>query len=34
MKNAIIKQYTTKNRTFKVAPDNRFIKVYVDGRLN
>lgn len=30
----MIKKYTTKNRIFKFAPDNRFIKVYIDGRLN
>lgn len=30
----MIKKYTTKHRTFKFAPDRRFIKVYVDGRLN
>lgn len=34
MKNAMIKRYTNKHRTFKMAPDNRFIKVYIDGRLN
>lgn len=30
----MIKKYTNKNRTFKMAPDNRFIKVYINGRLN
>lgn len=30
----IMKKYTTKNREFKFAPDKRFIKVYIDGRLN
>ena len=34
MKNTMIKRYTNKHRIFKMAPDNRFIKVYVDGRLN
>lgn len=30
----MMKKYTTKNREFKFAPDKRFIKVYIDGRLN
>lgn len=30
----MIKKYTTKDRKFKAAPDNRFIKVYINGRLN
>lgn len=30
----MLEQYTTKNRAFKFAPDRRFIKVYIDGRLN
>ena len=34
MMNAMIKRYTNKHRTFKMAPDNRFIRVYIDGRLN
>lgn len=34
MRNAMIEKYTNKNRTFKVAPDGRFIKVYINGRIN
>ena len=30
----MIKKYTTKQRTFKFAPDNRFITVYINGRAN
>ena len=30
----LIKKYTTKNRTFKFAPDGKFIRVYINGRLN
>lgn len=30
----MIKRFTNKHRTFKFAPDHRFIRVYVDGRLN
>lgn len=30
----MIKNFTDKHRTFKFAPDNRFIKIYIDGRLN
>ena len=30
----LMKKYTTKRRTFKMAPDNRFITVYIDGRGN
>lgn len=30
----MIKKFTNKHRTFKFAPDNKFIKVYIDGRLN
>ena len=30
----MIKKYTTKNRKFKFAPDNRFITVYINGRMN
>lgn len=30
----MIKKFTNKHRTFKFAPDNKFISVYVDGRLN
>ena len=29
-----MKKYTTKSRTFKMAPDNRFISCYIDGRLS
>lgn len=32
--NETIKKYTNKNRTFKFAPDRRFIKVYTNGRIN
>ena len=32
--NETIKKYTNKNRTFKFAPDRRFIKVYINGRIN
>lgn len=32
--NETIKKYTTKNRKFKLAPDGKFIKVYINGRLN
>lgn len=28
----MIKKYTTKSRSFKFAPDRRFITVYIDGR--
>ena len=34
MTNAMVKKYTTKHRTFKFAPDGKFITVYLDGRLN
>lgn len=34
MKNELVKKYTTKHRKFKTAPDNRYLKVYIDGRLN
>ena len=30
----LIKKYTNKNRTFKFAPDNRFITVYINKRAN
>lgn len=30
----LMKKYTTKHRTFKMAPDKRFITVYKDGRVN
>ena len=30
----LMKKYTTKNRTFKFAPDKKFIRVYINGRLN
>lgn len=30
----LMKKYTTKRRTFKMAPDNRFITVYINGRVN
>lgn len=30
----MIKRFTTKNRTFKFAPDNKFITVYINGRVN
>ena len=30
----LIQRFTTPQRSFKVAPDNRFITVYVDGRFN
>lgn len=29
-----IKKYTTKHRTFKIAPNNMFISVYIDGQLS
>ena len=31
---SLIKKYTSKNRTFKFAPDGRFIRVYCNGKLN
>lgn len=31
---ALIKKYETKERKFKMAPDDRFITVYIRGRLN
>ncbi|MBR1763069.1 MAG: hypothetical protein IJ731_06855 [Eubacterium sp.] len=34
MANSLIKKYTNKNRTFKFAPDSKYIKVYINGRLN
>lgn len=30
----LVKKYTTKRRAFKMAPDNRFITVYINGRVN
>ena len=30
----MIKKYTTKHRTFKIAPNNMFISVYIDGHLS
>lgn len=30
----LMKKYTTKQRTFKMAPDMRFITVYIGGRIN
>lgn len=30
----MIKKYTTKTRTFRVAPDGKFISVYQNGKLN
>lgn len=30
----MVKKYTTKSRKFSLAPDGRFIRVYVNGRLN
>ncbi len=30
----MIKKYTNKRRTFKFAPDNKFITVYIDGKIN
>lgn len=30
----MIKKFTNKHRTFKFASDNKFISVYVDGRIN
>ena len=32
--NAMIKKYTSRRRFFEVAPGNRFITVYVDGRIS
>lgn len=32
MNNELIKRFTNEHRTFKAAPDNRFIIVYYDGR--
>ena len=29
-----MQQYTTKNRKFKFSPDKKFIKVYIDKKLN
>lgn len=31
---SLIQKYTSKNRTFKFAPDGRFICVYYNGKLN
>lgn len=31
---SLMKKYTTKERTFKMAPDNRFITVYINSRVN
>lgn len=30
----MITKFTTKRRNFKFSPDKRFIRVYIDGRLN
>lgn len=30
----LMKKFTTKNRAFKLAPNNRFITVYINGRVN
>ena len=30
----LMRKYTTKERTFGIAPDNRFITVYINGRIN
>lgn len=30
----LMKKYTNDNRKFKFAPDRKFIKVYIGGRLN
>lgn len=30
----MIKKYTTKKRSFVFAPDNRYIRVYENGRLS
>ena len=30
----LMKKYTTKTRTFKMAPDNRFITCYRNGRVS
>ncbi len=30
----MINKFTTKRRNFKFSPDKRFIRVYIDGRLN
>lgn len=30
----MIKKFTTAKRTFKFSPDNKFIKVYMNGKLN
>lgn len=32
--NKLMRKYTTKERTFRMAPDNRFITVYISGRIN
>ena len=32
--NALVKKYTTAHRRFEMAPGNRFITVYVDGRVS
>lgn len=30
----LIQKHTTKHLTFKMSSDKRYIKVYVDGRMN
>lgn len=32
--NRTIRQYTTKSRTFKMAPDQRFLTCYINGRVS
>lgn len=34
MKNAMVQKFQNKDRVFKFAPDNRFLRVYINGRLN
>ena len=34
MTNTMIKKFTTAKRTFKFSSDNKFIKVYFNGKLN
>lgn len=30
----LMKKYTTKTRSFKMAPDNKFITCYINGRVS
>lgn len=34
MKNAMVQKFQNKNRVFKFSPDNRYLRVYINGRLN